>query len=293
MSCQYGGTIRQNQSGSEECGHMAIRRNKRTNTANSKAARDRQNKKVQAADAKKARKEAFQKVVVVVFAVLMALSILLPSLASIFGRSQDQGQTIENMADIDEMYQPIVQGLEDELKGDEKNAQKLSDLARYYLEWASYASYFSTTEDDTAHVLDLYDQALAYMDRALEIEDEPSMHVDRIMAQFYRDSTAGEDDPVGTAIAALEPYLQEGGAEYAPGWLRLGSLYTYAGYNEKAEAAFTKAAELDPDDELGVKTSAEEQIAALHGETTESTVPSGSGAGDLQGTLSDATGTTI
>lgn len=271
---------------------MAIRRNKRTNTANSKAARERQAKKLQAIDAKNARKETIQKVIIVVFAALMALSILLPSLASIFGRSASPTQTIESLQDIDEMYGPVVENAKAALQGDEENFDKLNDVARYYLEWASYASYFAG-EGDTDHVVELYDEAIAYFDRALKVKDDPGMHVDRIVAQFYRDSTAGVETATTDAVAAMEEYLQGDGAEYAPGWMRMGMLYEYAGDQEQAKAAFERAAELDPDDEQGIKTAAEQEIAALNGEVAADSGMGGNGAGDLQGQLSDATGTGV
>ena len=81
------------------------------------------------------------------------------------------------------------------------------------------------------------------------------MTVDRAVCLFY----SGEEDQ---AIADLSSFL-EGTDDYVMGWYNLGAFYSQQGDNDQAKEAFNKVIELDPDNESGVVSYAQLQLAII------------------------------
>lgn len=206
----------------------------------------------------------FQKVVVIIFIVVFALSTLAGALASVF-QSQQQSQSVEyNVEYFDNMYEDTVADLESTVEQNPDDSASLLTLANDYYTWGSYVSMLATTDDETSHGLDLFGKAVERYDQYLGLvgddtssDDVNSARVSRAMCLYYQ----GQTDE---ALSALEELTQSSeDFSYAPAWADLGLLYEVQGQTDEARTAYEKAVELDPDDEQGAKSYAEERLSAL------------------------------
>lgn len=207
----------------------------------------------------------FQKVVVIIFIVVFALSTLAGALASVFQSQQQQSQSVEyNVEYFDNMYEDTVADLESTVEQNPDDSASLLTLANDYYTWGSYVSMLATTDDETSHGLDLFGKAMERYDQYLELagddtssDDVNSARVSRAMCLYYQ----GQTDE---ALSALEELTQSSeDFSYAPAWADLGLLYEYAGSTDKAIAAYQRAIECDPDDEAGAKSYAEQRLESL------------------------------
>lgn len=206
----------------------------------------------------------FQKVVVIIFIVVFALSTLAGALASVF-QSQQQSQSVEyNVEYFDNMYEDTVADLESTVEQNPDDSASLLTLANDYYTWGSYVSMLATTDDETSHGLDLFGKAVERYDQYLGLvgddtssDDVNSARVSRAMCLYYQ----GQTDE---ALSALEELTQSSeDFSYAPAWADLGLLYEYSGSTDKAIAAYQRAIECDPDDEAGAKSYAEQRLESL------------------------------
>lgn len=205
----------------------------------------------------------FQKVVVIIFIVIFALSTLAGALASVF--QSQQSQSVEYNVDyIDSQYEDVVANLESTVEQNPDDAQSLLTLANDYYSWGSYVSTLATTDDETSHGLDLFGKAVERYDQYLAIagddassDDVNGARVSRAMCLYYQGETSD-------AISALEELTQSSDDfSYAPAWADLGLLYESTGSTDEAIAAYQRAIECDPDDEAGAKSYAEKRLDAL------------------------------
>lgn len=208
------------------------------------------------------------KVMICVLAALMAASLLVPSLASIFSSSSsgdassDAAATADaeqgTVAAVDATYEDAVAELEADLEESPDDLATLLNLGDACSAWAYNASEAATTDEELAHASEIYGRAAGYYERYLALNDSDAVVVSHATALF------GQGDAEG-AIAELEQRAQGEGADYPPLFVTLGLLYETVGDAGRAEEAYERAAELDPDDEYGARTTAEERISALSG----------------------------
>ena len=171
------------------------------------------------AEQQKARKQKITGIAIGVFAVIMALSMTLPSLTYIFGNNgqdaaeqesaqqasdatddagtEEETETKTGMDLVDANYQAVVVPLEEKLQENAEDLATLLNLGNDYLSWASEASQYATDEDSQAHVTELFEKAMGYYDQYLELNDSNAVKVNRALAQLY----SGD---VAAATAALE-----------------------------------------------------------------------------------------
>ena len=254
------------------------------------------------------------KVALTVFAVLMALSMMLPSIAAIVGTSSSQDSssqsqsadsgssadssdsgsssdssdgTTDAVAQADEKYQPLVDALETKLSSDSQNLATLLNLGKDYM------------DASTSHANELLEKAISYYDQYLALKDSGAVRVDRALCQYYEEETS-------EATAALEQLTQDM-PDYGPAWANLGMLYESAGNSDQAREAYQKAQEADADDEYGAKTYATQRISAMDSAasssagTTDSTSATTSGSSTtgstgvkgLSDTLANLSGTSL
>lgn len=225
----------------------------------------------------------FQKAVIILFVVVFALSTLAGALASVFQAQSSQNVEV-TVESLDETYQGYVDDLEEKVAANPEDKDSLLSLGRYYASWGSNVSMLASTDDETSHANDLLDHAIDCFDRYLELEDSNEVRVDRALCLYYQEDVSG-------AVSALEELTQGGGADYAPAWSTLGSLYATRGDYDDAKAAYQRAIELDPDDEQGVKSSAESALESIEKAEQASDPAVTSSTGDLAEDLSNATGT--
>ncbi len=200
----------------------------------------------------------FQKVVIVLFIAVFALSTLAGALASVFQSSQ----TVEYNVDyVDSQYTDYVADLESQLEEDPENAETLLATARACSSWGTSVMMLAATDDEASHGTELVQRAIGYYDRYLALDNASDARVERAMCEYY----LGDAE---TATADLEAVTTDD-PEYAPAWYDLGLLYEGQGLTDEARAAYQKAVELDPDDEQGVGTNAQSRIDALTGAEDE------------------------
>ena len=233
------------------------------------------------AEAAKARKQKLTAIGVGIFAVIMALSMMLPSLSYIFGNSDEQQAAQEQAAAeaeaakqaaedeeseeetpdltgvalVDANYAAVVDPLKAKLEENPEDLATLLNLGNDYMAWANEASAYATEDEDTQHVKDLYDQAMAYFDSYLELNDSSAVKTNRALCQLY----AGDTD---AAVEALQKLVEET-PDYGPAWANLGMIYEYQSKRDEAKEAYQKAIEADPDDEYGSKSYANRRIASM------------------------------
>ena len=200
----------------------------------------------------------FQKVVIVLFIAVFALSTLAGALASVFQSSQ----TVEYNVDyVDSQYTDYVADLESQLEEDPENAETLLATARACSSWGTSVMMLAATDDEASHGTELVQRAIGYYDRYLALDNASDARVERAMCEYY----LGDAE---TATADLEAVTTDD-PEYAPAWYDLGLLYEGQGLTDEARAAYQTAVELDPDDEQGVGTNAQSRIDALTGAEDE------------------------
>lgn len=265
------------------------------------------------------------KVALTVFAVLMALSMMLPSIAAIVSSgsasdsssdsSQSQASSSDSqdsssgddstssssdaVAQADEKYQPLVDALETKLSSDSQNLATLLNLGKDYMAWGVTVRYSGSTDASTSHANELLEKAISYYDQYLALKDSGAVRVDRALCQYYEEETS-------EATAALEQLTQDM-PDYGPAWANLGMLYESAGNSDQAREAYQKAQEADADDEYGAKTYATQRISAMDSAasssagTTDSTSATTSGSSTtgstgvkgLSDTLANLSGTSL
>ena len=264
------------------------------------------------------------KALIVLFAVLMALSLMLPSLSSIFSSSSSSSTSSEQttssddasssddsssessetdyVAKADEKYGAQVTALEEKYASDPVNLATLLNLGKNYMTWGTYVRYFGSTDADTSHANELLSNAVKYYDEYLAIKDSAAVRVDKALCAYYQED--------GTSALQQLKELTESAPDYGPAWANLGLLYEASGDEDSAKAAYAKAQETDPNDEYGAKSYATQRLASLESsdETDDSdesasedaaaddsseTTGSSTGVQGLTDTLSDLTGSSL
>lgn len=221
----------------------------------------------------------FQKAVIIIFIVIFAGSTLAGALASVVQsqNSQNQELTVETM---DESYEGTVADLEAKVAGNPDDTDSLLSLAQNCSSWGTSVLMLATTDDEVTHGNELLEKAVGYYDDYLEHEDSSSVRVSRALCLYYQ----GKTDEAATALEEVTTDYPD----YAPGWYSLGALYEGQGKTDEAKAAYEKAVELDPDDEEGVKSSAESRLEALAESDADATNDTDDASSDDATTADDA-----
>lgn len=238
----------------------------------------------------------FQKIVIVAFIVIFALSTLAGALASVVQTQTSEESSEEtqetSVETIDGNYEGIVADLESKVAENAEDKASLLSLGRYCFSWGANVSAHAATDEETAHANELFDKAIGYYDQYLALEDSPAARVDRALCQYYK----GDAEAAATELTEVTT----NSPDYAPGWANLGMLYESQGLNDDARAAYEKASELDPDNEYGAYSYAQQRISAMDeaeqsaeegSETDDATTDNGDAATDDAATDDGATDT--
>lgn len=228
------------------------------------------------------------KIAIGVIAVVLGLSMMLPSLSAIFSSSSsssdattDQGSsadasssaststsdssdssTTSTVDTIDTKYSALVSTLEAKLPDDPENLATLLNLGRDYMQWGVQVIYNGTTDADTSHGDDLLGKAVSYFNQYLALNDSSSVKVDCALCQLYGGDTSG-------ALAALQQITTDT-PDYGPAWANLGLVYEMSGNTDSAISAYEQAEATDADNEYGAKSYATQRIAAIKSKATTS-----------------------
>ncbi len=245
------------------------------------------------------------KALIVLFAVLMALSLMLPSLSAIFSSSNsssssssqtssdassdsdssDSAEETDYVAKADEKYGATVSALEEKYGSDPTNLATLLNLGKNYMTWGTYVRYFGSTDENTTHANELLSKAVTYYDAYLAIKDSSAVRVDKALCAYYQEE-------YDSSLEQLEA-LTESDPGYGPGWANLGMLYEAAGDEDAAKAAYAKAQETDPDDDYGAKSYAANRLASLESSDESSEDESATSDDSSASTSSGSAGTSV
>lgn len=262
------------------------------------------------------------KVVIIIFAVLMVVSLMMPTLSTAFSNNQqaEQQSSQDSSADsssdsssdssddssadtssatgvaaVDAKYQDTVAELESKLSSDNTNLATLLNLGRNYMRWGASVLSASSSDDDTTHGNELLEKAIDYYQQYLDLKDSDAVRVDIALCKLYEGET-------NEAQSDLET-LTQNSPTYAPAWANLGMVQEYSGDKDAAKASYQSAIDNDPNDEYGAKSYATQRLSALESSSsTTSTTTSTStsttssstgetGAKGLTDTLNNLSGT--
>ncbi|MGN0075390.1 MAG: tetratricopeptide repeat protein [Parafannyhessea sp.] len=262
------------------------------------------------------RKKRITTIVVAVFAVIMALAMMLPSCSAIASNTNSSSSSKSSTSDsssssdssdssssssdssssssstssttsikkIDANYKTTISALEKKYKKDPDDLATLLNLGNDYMEWGYQVSSYASTDTEKAHVKEVLDKAIDYFDQYLKKNDSDTVKVYRALCQFYE----GDTD---AALAALQKITQDS-PKCALAWANLGLVYESKGDTASAEAAYKKAKKTDPKDEYGAKSFANQRLAVIKAEASASTSTSTtSGTSSTSGTGSGSSST--
>lgn len=214
----------------------------------------------------------FMKIVIIIFAVILVLSLCLPFFSSCSATPStaqddsaqgDSSTEVSTVAEIQAQYASLIESLEGKLADDPDNLTHLASLGNNYMDEGVDMKSASDAADNEETIAEVFSKAVGYYDDYLEAaaasdadaDSVSAVTVDRAVCLFY----SGEEDQ---AIADLSSFLEETD-DYVMGWYNLGAFYSQQGDNEQAKEAFNKVIELDPDNESGIVSYAQLQLAII------------------------------
>lgn len=176
------------------------------------------------------------------------------------GSSSGSDDATASMDQVDAQYSQATDTLQAQYEADPDNPSALLNLANGYFDWGAAARNYVQDDDDDAHVVDLFSQAIARYDDYLEkygsgSGTNKSVQVDRAIAIFY----TGDHD---TAISTLEQFVSQTD-DFGPAWANLGMFYESENRTDDARSAYEKAIDSDADNSYGVKDYAQARLDAL------------------------------
>lgn len=270
------------------------------------------------------RKAKLKKIAIGAFAVIMAIAMMVPSCAGIVSASRNNAQpapeattdeatsdttetsnteesadateestddvnSATSVAAVDKSYAAELASLEEKLVADDKNLAALLNLGKLYMSWGYSASMYASSDEDQAHVTELFDTAIDYYDRYLKLHDSNAVKVDKALCQLY----GGDTEAATASLKKLTTDMPD----YGPAWANLGMVYEMQYQMDDAKAAYEKAIEVDAEDEEGAKSFASRRLAVINsGEietdaTADITETETEKTPGLSDTLADASGT--
>ena len=246
---------------------MATKRPKKRNKQTVAAQRARYKKQQEELVAQKAgkKKRSAKEIAVIVISVIVALGLMLPSLAQIFAQPQSSESIPTTIEGFQERYQPLVDELQGQLDADPTNQDAELELANTYFQWGSYAQMFAGSEDFQAEVKRVFGEAKNAYAKYLELvgstdtDEAKQAAVSEALCDYYTDNSA-------EAITTLTDLAES--TNFASAWANLGMIYANQGATQTAIECYEKGAAADPDDALGVKSYCEQQIETLQNPST-------------------------
>lgn len=241
----------------------------------------------------------FMKIVIIIFAVILVLSLCLPFFSSCSAataptqddsaQSASSSSEASTVAGIQEQYASLIASLESKLADDPGSLTYLASLGNNYMDEGVDMKGASDAADNEDTINNAFTKAIGYYDDYLEAaqgdesvdaDSVSAVTVNRAICLFY----SGDEDQ---AVSDLTAFLEETD-DYVMGWYNLGAFYAQQGDNDKAKEAFNKVIELDPDNESGAVSYAQLQLAIIESNeqaaeeqtTDEETEDSGTDASD-------------
>ena len=235
----------------------------------------------------KDRKKKWFEVGVVVFGILMALGMMLPSLAPIFSHqaqqqsekeAQDQAKkskekdadTSSNTSDTSsssstssaqDEFSALIDKYEARLKKDDHDLAALLNLGNAYFARGQVALGKAQSDSDKQKVAQFFAKAQSNFDAYLALKDSKAVRVNKAMCAFYQGDAA-------SAQQQIQSILDQG--DYAPAWVNLGIIYELQGKKDEAQSAFQKAKDTDEHNEYGIASLADMHLMRLKQQEAQS-----------------------
>lgn len=230
------------------------------------------------------RNKTIRNIAVSVFAVLLVLSMMVPSLAAIVtnarqAKAVSQGQEVTSET-IDAVYQASAEEAEAALAENPEDKELILDAANSYFGWGYAVGAYATDESAAAHSQELLGKAQGLYDQYLTQEDSSDVAVNRALCLLYSGDTTSAQEAL-EAIVEKDP-------DSASAWANLGMIYEMTNPDEAA-AAYERAVAADPDDEAGAKSFAQGRLDSLS--QLEEAVPEGAVAEEGSEAETEASGT--
>ncbi|MBR1828708.1 MAG: tetratricopeptide repeat protein [Atopobiaceae bacterium] len=209
---------------------------------------------------KEDRKKTLRNIAVSAFAVILVLSMMVPSLAAIVSgarqaKAVSQAQSGEVTSEtIDAVYQAQAEEDEAALAASPNDKDAILAVANDYFGWGYAVGAYATDENAVAHSAELLDKAQGLYDQYLAQEESSDAEVNRALCMLYKGDATGAQE-------ALESVVEKD-ANCASAWANLGMIYEMSD-PDKATAAYESAIAADPDDEAGAKTFAQGRLDAI------------------------------
>jgi len=206
------------------------------------------------------RKKTIESIAISIFAIILVLSMLVPSLAALVSNAR-HAKAVSNMQSgevtaeqIDAMYSANVEAAEAALSESPNDKDAILELANQYLSWGYSVSYYATDDAAATHSAELFSTARDYFDRYLEIEDSADVRANRALCSLY-----------GGQITEAQTELEEVVANYpdcASAWANLGMIYEMTN-PDAAAMAYERAIAASPNTEEGAGAYAQSRLDAL------------------------------
>ena len=205
---------------------------------------------------KQEHKKERNKILVIVFAVIMALSMMLPSLGQIFAGILNAGkesqQATITVDDIDKQYKDELAKVAETLKKNPEDSEAMLKEANLYYTWGLSLLQIGGESSKTSPI---FEQAIGSFDNYLKVKpDDTKVAMTRDTCLFY----SGKTDEAMDAMNKLAE-----SSNYAPAWVSLATMYETEGKIDEAKQAYNKAIEADPKDEASAKSFAEQALKNL------------------------------
>ncbi len=185
-----------------------------------------------------------KKIAAVVFSVIFILAFAIPSAALMLSN---------NSSSTDSTYESAIEGYQQQLDENPSDLTQYLNMADLYYDWA----YAVMTGEKTSsrEYKDLFSEAVANYSSYLAENTDSEASINQASAYFYSGDNASAID-VLTKCAQSDP-------DNALVYARLGTVYYQDGQNDLARENYNKAVELDPDDEKGAKSEAQNMLTVL------------------------------
>lgn len=215
---------------------------------------------VETLKSRREKKEGVKKVAITVFAVFIAIAMMVPSIAQIImGRQAEHAAKdgIQSIEDVDKRFEEqldsVVKAAQD--NPDDKGYQL--SIPQFYMQWAAYASMFSQTDEDNQHTADLYAKASEAYDKVLaDHSDWSEAYVGKAACMYAQ----GNEEE---AISYLEDYNKENPDD--PQILfGLGNLKTSKDQRDEAKALYERVVEIAGEDNKQLAEAAQNRIDSIN-----------------------------
>ena len=209
---------------------------------------------------KEDRKKTVRNIAVSAFAVILVLSMMVPSLAAIVSNARQakvvsQAQQSEITSEtIDAVYQQQAEEADAALAASPDDKDAILSAANINFNWGYSVGAYATDEGAASHSTELLDKAQGLYDQYLALEESSDAEVNRALCMLYKGD-------VTSAQEALESVVDKD-AECAGAWANLGMIYEMTN-PDAAASAYEHAIAADPDDAAGAKTFAQGRLDAL------------------------------